>query len=156
MLTTLNFKQNLFEGILDGGEDRITLDDNKLAKVAEGVSRMLENNSAHTTIDGTLVASTDTETPAEQTSTTEESLPSTSEDTKTNIQKAPDARELIGNGLKFLGDLALTLKSEEATKQLIDSIVHTDEDTGSAELRIPVESKESVEAIINAFRGLFK
>lgn len=156
MLTTLNFKQNLFEGILDGGEDRITLDDNKLAKMAEGVSRMLENNSDPATIDGTLVASTDTETPAEQNPTAEESLPSTGEDTKTNIQKVPDARELIGNGLKFLGDLALTLKSEEATKQLIDNLVHTNKDTGYTELRIPVESKESVEAIINAFRGLFK
>lgn len=150
MLTTLNFKQNLFEGILDGGEDRITLDDNKLAKVAEGVARMIGDGNEHAVDDGTLVASTDTESPAEKEQPSSENAPENASET------APAPDELIGSGLRFLGGLAQTLKSEEATKKLIDSIVHTDETTGATELRIPVESKESITALINTFRGFFK
>lgn len=151
MLSTLNFKQNLFEGILDGGEDRITLDDNKLVKVAEGVSHILESDTLAEAADGTLVASTDTEAPVENAEPSENSETSENSDISST-----DPQEIISNGLKFLGGLAQTLKSEEATRRLVDSIVHTDENTGATELRIPVESRESIEALLGAFGKLFK
>ena len=42
MLSTLNFKSSLFEGIFDGGNDTVVLDDSRLGKVLEGVSEYLE------------------------------------------------------------------------------------------------------------------
>ena len=42
MLSTLNFKSSLFEGIFDGGNDTVVLDDSRLDKVLEGVAEYLE------------------------------------------------------------------------------------------------------------------
>ncbi len=42
MLSTLNFKSSLFEGIFDGGNDTVVLDDSRLGKVLEGVSEYLD------------------------------------------------------------------------------------------------------------------
>ena len=42
MLSTINFKKNLFAGALDGGDDSITLDDSKLTRVAGALTEMFE------------------------------------------------------------------------------------------------------------------
>ena len=38
MTATLNFKGELFDGIFDGGDDQITLDDNRLTRIIEAVA----------------------------------------------------------------------------------------------------------------------
>ena len=53
-------------------------------------------------------------------------------------------KQLISQGVSFLTGLAETLKSEEATRQLVDNIVEVDEKTGEANVKIPVASKETV------------
>ena len=52
--------------------------------------------------------------------------------------------------MSFLGSLARTLRSPEATERLLDTIVHTDAD-GHTELRIPVESRKAVADILSLF-----
>ncbi|MGM9714115.1 MAG: helicase-related protein, partial [Prevotella sp.] len=53
-------------------------------------------------------------------------------------------RQLVSQGVSFLTGLAETLKSEEATRQLVDSIVEVDDNTGEVNVKIPVASKETV------------
>ena len=61
------------------------------------------------------------------------------------VPSAPsDPRQLISQGVSFLTGLAETLKSEEATRQLVDNIVEVDEKTGEVNVKIPVASKETV------------
>ena len=61
------------------------------------------------------------------------------------VPSAPsDPRQLISQGVSFLTGLAERLKSEEATRQLVDNIVEVDEKTGEVNVKIPVASKETV------------
>ena len=61
------------------------------------------------------------------------------------VPSAPsDPRQLISQGVSFLTGLAETLKSEEATRQIVDNIVEVDEKTGEVNVKIPVASKETV------------
>lgn len=47
-------------------------------------------------------------------------------------------KDLVVQGVSFLSGLAETLKSPEATAQLVDSIVEKDEQTGETSIKIPV------------------
>ena len=67
----------------------------------------------------------------------------------------PQTDELLSKGADFISCLADTLRSPRATADLIDSLVHTDPDTGRAELRIPVESRQAVADIVGAFAKFF-
>ena len=116
MLATLNFKSGLFAGVLDGGDDQITLDDAKLTRVTQALTEVFEE-----------------ETPAVETK---------------------DAGPMT-TGSDFFSALARTLASPEATKALLDDIVHTDPHTGHTELRIPVSSRDAVAGVLDAIRKLF-
>lgn len=65
-------------------------------------------------------------------------------------------QELVAQGLSFFSGLAQTLQSPQATKQLVDSIVKTDPQSGATSLNIPVPSKEAVEQILNMFSKLLQ
>lgn len=62
---------------------------------------------------------------------------------------------MVAQGISFLSGLAETLKSPEATAQLVDSIVEKDEQTGETSIKIPVESKETVSNLLNLIGKLF-
>lgn len=47
------------------------------------------------------------------------------------------------------------LKSQEATQQLIDSIVEVDKETGPANIKIPVASRETISNVQNLLGKLF-
>ena len=64
-------------------------------------------------------------------------------------------KDLVAQGVSFLSGLAETLKSPEATAQLVDSIVEKDEQTGETSIKIPVESKETVSNLLNLIGKLF-
>ena len=46
MLSTLDFKSSLFEGIFDGGDDTVVLDDSRLGKVLEDVSEYVDSSTS--------------------------------------------------------------------------------------------------------------
>ena len=56
--------------------------------------------------------------------------------------------KLVEKGVEFLSGLAETLKSPEKTARLMNSIVHTDPESGRQELRIPLPGKDTVESIL--------
>lgn len=71
----------------------------------------------------------------------------------TQIPRNP--QQLISEGMSFLSGLAETLKSPEATKQLIDNIVEVDAATGQTNLKIPVANKEAVANVFQLFSKMF-
>lgn len=140
MLATLEFKSDLFAGIFDGGEDRITLSDSRLTRIVDAIAEVLPPE---------LSPSTDT---ASETSETDiaETDPGLTPDTP-----APsDPSALIADGVSFLSGLAATLSSPEATEALVSRLVATDPATGRPAVVIPVESRESVTAFFNAISKL--
>ena len=63
-------------------------------------------------------------------------------------------QQLVSQGVSFFSGLAETLKSAEATQQLVDSIVETDKETGETHLKIPVGSKDTVMQMLTLFGKL--
>lgn len=70
-------------------------------------------------------------------------------------RKPSRPKELVEQGVSFLSGLAETLKSPEATAALVDSITEKDEKTGETSIKIPVDSKETVENLLNMIGKLF-
>lgn len=159
MLTKLNFKSSLFEGILDNGEDSIFLDDSKLDKMMSTIEIVTATDE--TAIDEPLniVGKDDGEEATEQ--ALEQPLErivgtddlSDSTDDSTSLAESP--QQLLQQGLSFFAGLARTLSSPEATEKLVNSIVETDKETGQTSLRIPVANKESVSDILQLMGKLF-
>ena len=64
-------------------------------------------------------------------------------------------KELVAQGITFLSGLAETLKSPEATAQLVEALVETDAETGQTSLRIPVPDKQTVRNLLDIVGKLF-
>ncbi|MDR1004552.1 MAG: DEAD/DEAH box helicase [Prevotellaceae bacterium] len=166
MLSTLNFKSSLFEGILDNGEDTIFLEDSKLEKIMESI-RVLTEDKGTTVSPDTVSPADDKEeetvnTPAEMLETInplleeEPAVPDAPVAEPTYIATAePDPSQLLQQGFSFLNGLARTLSSPEATRKLVDSLVEEDKATGQTTLRIPVPDKESVSGVLTLIGRLF-
>lgn len=170
MLSTLNFKTSLFEGILDNGEDTIFLEDSKFDKIMDSIKVVADaaEMANDTGTDGSNIDLADKEEKVEKTADKEvitELLESEEEEqvlqqepkervksTVSEIEEHPE--QLVQQGLSFLSGLARTLSSPEATQKLVDSIIEEDKETGQTTLRIPVPDKESVTGILNLFGKL--
>ena len=205
MIVKLKFKQNIFSGVLDNGEDTIFADDGRFKQIIDVFDGLVEDNStvtpttdsseelpvqpqsrtATTTIDDDyydeddisdgyydciddFIYDDEDEVDEENVEDKEDPDPGLLDKTDQGTDTGGDAKpnqssetavtpqELMAQGVSFFSGLAQTLKSPEATKQLIDSIVKTDPQSGSTSLNIPVPSKEAVEQILNIFSKFFQ
>ena len=89
----------------------------------------------------------------EEVSIQQQTNSSSNRESVTNRSSQP--KDLVAQGISFLSGLAETLKSPEATAQLVDSIVGKNEQTGETSIKIPVESKETVSNLLNLIGKLF-
>ena len=89
----------------------------------------------------------------EEVSIQQQTNSSSNRESVTNRSSQP--KDLVAQGISFLSGLAETLKSPEATAQLVDSIVEKDEQTGATSIKIPVENKETVSNLLNLIGKLF-
>ena len=80
--------------------------------------------------------------------------PSTSSNSphKSTVQSPKD---LLSQGISFMTGLAETLKSPEATEELIKTIVVEDEKTGETSIHIPIANKQSVKNLLQLVGKLF-
>lgn len=171
MLSTLNFKSSLFEGILDNGEDTIFLEDSKLDKIMDSIKMMTEPSDTAAEMDengGCDIKADDNEEKAELSANRETIFdteqPSVEQDMMVeNLESigkaevkdlAEHPEQLVRQGVSFFTGLAQALSSPETTQKLVDSIVEEDKETGQTSLRIPVPDKESVTNILNLFGKL--
>jgi superfamily II DNA/RNA helicase len=83
-----------------------------------------------------------------QASTSDSQQPSS----QTGRQQAGD---VINQGITFFKGLSEILSDEAKTKELVDTIVHTDESTGETAIHIPVSDKATVQTIFSALSKLF-
>ncbi len=165
MLSTLNFKSSLFEGILDNGEDSVFLEDSKFDKIVDSIKVMVDTAEDVPSENGGTVD--DGEEKIETESTVGETVPMMEEELsvmdETPVEnemppavevEAENPEHLVRQGLSFFNNLARTLSSQEATQKLLDSIIEEDKETGQTSLRIPVPDKQSVATVLNLFGKL--
>jgi SNF2 family DNA or RNA helicase len=173
MLGVLSFKKGLSEGILDQGDNAIFLGDSKFRILMNSVEEMVVPEPSLTNLsdsDENLVPQSEefdhyeAGSPDEPEKQNAHSAPSFIGDDdeiqqQEIFEKVPVAAgtpaDLIQTGLSFLGKLAQTLSSPEATQQLVSSIVQKDEKDGRTYLKIPVENEKVIENALALFAGIF-
>lgn len=165
MLGKLRFKTSMFEGVLDDGEDSIFISDDKFTKMMEAVSGIMEEVKTENKKDWTNQDITEEGEEKNNKANTPEvkaepdkakDISSIAPHSATTVTHRPaEPKDLVAQGVSFLSGLAETLKSPEATAQLVDSIVEKDEQTGETSIKIPVESKETVSNLLNLIGKLF-
>ena len=140
MLGTLDFKSSLFEGVLDGGDDTVIIDDSRMNHIMDAVAGYVEEETqkpvAEDIDNGDDIGLVEDLTDAEE------------ED------RCIESEELIRQGVTFLHGLAETLKSPEASARLVNTLVHTDPETGKQELRIPIPGKDAAGSILTLIARL--
>lgn len=110
------------------------------------------------------IQATDQITEKEPQATTEASSQTSGDALPVTKQKEGEGRssrprrspqQLVAEGVSFFTGLTKTLESPDATRELVDSIVEVDKETGETNLRIPVPDKESVMQVLGALGKLF-
>ena len=158
MLSTLNFKSGLFAGVLDGGDDQITIDDAKLTKVTTALAEVLDESEEHVSGDNRPASNAEQTEQPEQTEQTGqiEQLEHSEPSEPTKPKPAPAAgNEFVDAATAFMGSLAKTLSTPGAVEALVDNVVKTDPETGRTVLQIPVDSRDTVMTIFSALGQLF-
>ena len=167
MLDKLRFKSAMFEGVLDGGEDTIYVGDKTgFNQMLDTLCDMVDNEENEPTS-----PITQEEEPAETVHDADSNeIPpelcdeeSINDDSTTQVptsasgtpaREVADPNDVVRQGVSFFSSLAQTLSSPEATRQLVDSLVETDKQTGQTSLRIPVPNKETVQSVLGALAKL--
>ena len=174
MLSTLKFKSSLADAVLDAVEDSVFMSDRKFRDFMENLEKVATPAEPSEAVE--VGSDSDLEVPQGAPATApEEEAPVTAEDWREEEPepvKEPSApsprqpkgeplgagggspRELISQGVSFLGRLAQTLADEKATQQLVNEITEKDESTGQTYLKIPVESDEVVRNAVKLLGGL--
>jgi hypothetical protein len=170
LLGVLQFKAGLAAGVLDAAEDSIFMSDKKYRKFMESIEEITEGLERGVAVE-VSVTDTDMEeiaptgpAPADEMDEIPEAAapepvvpeiePEPEERPVPKPRPAAKPRELVQMGVSFFSSLSETLSNPEATRELIDSITETDEETGQSYLKIPVESKKMVENALQLFGAL--
>jgi len=174
MLGVLSFKKGLSEGILDHGEDAIFMGDSKFKVLMNSVEEMMVSDSSmagqslsEEFDEPQPVTVQNYEVSSENEQEQQQQIPFTpafiGDDDEIQQEKLldkvlPEAgtpADLIQTGLSFLGKLAQTLSSPEATQKLVSSIIQKDEKDGKTYIKIPVENEKVLENVLTLFAGIF-
>lgn len=167
MLSRLKFKTNLFDGVLNGGEDEVFLDTSKLetmvkdlgfgsdevtssdsiSDVGESVSAVVDETEPVKSDDVKSDAGNDVDGNDSEIYNTE--VPADAGDD-------PESGDLLAQGVSFIGNLVRTLQNPESSRKFVDSLVREDSATGETSINIPVSNKDSVLQFITMLGKLLK
>ncbi len=171
MLTKLNFKSSMFEGVLDDGADSIFLENSKFDKLMQSIQEFTFDDNKTEENAAASIRSEEMEKPVSESEKGKENEMPLSEtmipDIEPEIEEksseqsvsstaSPDTspEELIAQSIKLFGAFAQTLSSPEATEKLVDSLIETDNETGKTSLKIPVPNRDTVVSVIGAIGKL--
>jgi superfamily II DNA or RNA helicase len=174
MLDVLKFKSSLAQGILDNGDDNIFLSDDKFNQFMKTIEEIAEP-SAESALESVTLSTDEQQESVElnlfskavdaepqlydeiaETEETESQTKTTQTLNEAEETSKDNATTLITQGINFLGELAKTLSSPEATEKLVSSLVEKDKDTGESYLKIPIENQETITSALNLLTQLFK
>jgi superfamily II DNA/RNA helicase len=170
MMHVIGFKAGLAEGILDAGEDIIYMGDSKFKQFMKTVDDLVidEEDIADNTA---YISKEEAEEQIAETHTPEQVKKSKKQKEEPGVQLAFEEMEgeaqkelattplpeenLLAQGLSLLGKLSETLANKEATRKLVSSVMEKDKETGKTYVKIPVESQEVVENVVQLLGNLF-
>jgi len=142
MLSLLSFKQSLFAGVLDNGQDEVFLGGTRLKRFMDSVEK------ATGSIPQSMPAVSEIQTDAEE-------RPYRDAAGKRPSKQQPAWNELTAAGLSFLNKLSASLggqsKSlgETLVRVISESKITTDAATGQKHLNLPIPPKDILEGVAN-------
>ncbi|WP_436415143.1 DEAD/DEAH box helicase [Petrimonas sp.] len=167
MLTKLNFKSSMFEGVLDGGSDSIFLEDSKFDKLMQSVQEFTFDESGTNETAASAIRTDEMEKPVQESDKGKEDEMRLSETMIPDVEpEMPDEspkkvtsptispEQLVSQSINLFAAFARTLSSPEATAKLVDSIIETDNETGQTSLKIPVANRDTVVSVMGAIGKL--
>lgn len=174
MLHTLKFKAGMAAGVLDDGDDSIFLGTERFKELMETVEKVTQGvPEVQPPLE--VTADSDIESPitGESMDPSETGEPFVEEETieapGPEIQKESKRRpgsiggtaigspeELIQQGAGFFQSLVQTLADEKATRNLVNTLVQKDKETGQTYLKLPVENAETVHNALALFGNLLR
>lgn len=165
MLDVLQFKDAMAKGVLDRGEDTIFVGEDQFKQFMESVENLVpqeettevaeQQDNEEETIKYELPDEVLVDTPEGATTFMgDDDVKETNQTPANGVGTNAPAQELLQNGISFFAQLGKTLKSPEATKELIDSITQKD-DSGKVYLKIPVENEEVINNAVQVLSTLF-
>jgi len=153
ILSIIGLKKSLFSGVLDGGEDRIVLDDKKFGKLMQTVDELTtkpEEKPIRTFVDIYDEAELETDSNNETLKEKGEKEP-----IPNNRASSTQMDELIKTGLGFMEKLGTAFASMQNGDIKISDFVEKDEKTGQTNIKIPIESEDTITDTFNAIAGFF-
>ncbi len=150
MLHRLAFKEALFDGVLEGGDDTVFIDGGSMEKFMRGVEKLTEATpeTAH-------VPPPEPEGNGE----TEETVfePSASQPASGAAEDMSSLEPLIDTGIAFLQGLKSAADGKASQKDLPFGVrTDTDEQTGERYLKVPMPDKNQLQQIMGAVAPLLK
>ncbi len=143
MLRRLAFKEALFDGVLEGGDDTVSIDEGGMEKFMRGVEQLTEATPETAHVPPPEPEETGVRTRAAQHAATAEALSS--------------LEPLIDSGIAFLQGLKSATDGKAPQKDLPFGIaMETDEQTGENCLKIPIPDKERLQQAVGALAPLLQ
>ncbi len=163
ILSVIGVKKSLFSGVLDGGEDRIVLDNKKFGKLMQTVDELTtvpkEEPQVRTFVDLYDESEIEPEIPtgSSKSEKTKSLFTETEKKQKAISGSAASIQmdELIKTGLGFMEKIGSAFVALQQGEIKVSDFVEKDEKTGQTTLKIPVKSEETVSDAINAIAGFF-
>ena len=178
MLQVISFKKQMFEGVLDGGEDMIFMGESKMKQFMKTVESLTqesistgnliaEETEAAKVVDE-LLLETDTileyapsianeiiepDKPSSPSHESQETIRSNAGFENDSSSKENPVNDLLKTGISFLEKLSDTLSNPEKTNAAISQMMETDKETGRSFLKIPVESADFVNKAAGILSG---
>jgi SNF2 family DNA or RNA helicase len=160
ILDLLNFKQSVFEGVFDKGEDSVFMSEDKFKKIMDVVGNITEppiemqefeiDKSTESEIYGITEIQDKVQKPVFSDVAKEAEQPELFEaketETKTETQNIQD---LFVTGIEFLNKLSNTFSDKQSTKSLVAALVNRDEKTGKMSINIPISDESIIEKAVN-------
>ena len=179
ILKLLSFKQSVFDGVLDNGEDQVFMDESKFKKIMSVVENLSEppfeqkeadkEELTETEVYGSSVQEIREVTP--EISVTEiadiqssdEAISETEIDEKTPevvvMQPATETQniqDLFVTGIDFLRKLSNTFSNKATTKDFVSSLIQKDEKSGKMSINIPIQDEKIVEKAVDVLDSFLK
>lgn len=172
MLSTLNFKSEMFAGILDAGEDMVFIENSKFEKIINTFSEIVEPETETNQHEEEVPTPEQTDSaPIPESPHVSDNSQSTDKSQIANVaqhrasetsprksdNKPTDTtpNDVINHGISFLNGLSTILSDKHKTEELLNAIVKTDSATGETAIHIPVADKATVANIFTALGKLF-
>ncbi|MCC5936940.1 MAG: DEAD/DEAH box helicase [Lunatimonas sp.] len=164
MLDVLRFKSSMAEGVLDGGDDAIMMQEDRFRQFMNSVESVVDEIPRETflpeTEDSAELKETYQRTPDSQSNLGFDGKQMglfDDEAPKASKKWSPVEESGPGSGTPdWMVQLAKAFADPKMTKQLAQTFTEKNEKTGQTFFKLPVENEEVVENVLNSLGQLFK